>query len=140
RGSGETLDDFRFRYMKSDLATNVRSLFFIKGTGWAGENKYIAFINLYSESYIGTIVIELVQQRLQPGSIFPKLLLDDKFAEELYAENFEYAIFKDEILQFSFGHYNYRSPKVLNLFSQPGLFTQGVFQNNYHHIGLEDGG
>src|SRR5690606_16091708 len=66
-------------------------------------------------------------------------LLDEKFAEDLNAENFGYAIFKDKILQFSFGHYNYRSPEIQNLLSQSSLFTNGVFKNNYHHIGLKDG-
>src|SRR5690606_26744907 len=104
-----------------------------------GGNKFFAFVNLYSDqAYIGSILIELVQQRIQSSSVFPKLLLDNKYAENLNIGNFDYAVFLNKDLQFSIGSFNYRNPKVDDLFSQNSLFTTGVFQNDYHHLGVEN--
>jgi signal transduction histidine kinase len=138
RESNETLDDYRFQYMKSDLATSVKNLYFIKGNEGGGGNKFYAFVNLYRDTaYIGTILIELVQQRIKANSVFPKLLLDKKYADHLNIGNFDYAIFKGDTLQFSMGLFNYRSREVEDLFSQSGLFTTGLYRNNYHHLGIK---
>ncbi|MEX2593427.1 MAG: ATP-binding protein [Anditalea sp.] len=138
RENEEALDDYRFQYMKSDLATSVRNLYFIKGNEGGGGNKFYAFVNLYRKtSYIGTILIELVQQRIKASSVFPKLLLDKKYADNLNVGNFDYAILKEDTLQFSMGLFNYRSGEVEDLFTQSDLFTTGVFRNNYHHLGVK---
>src|SRR5690606_603805 len=42
-------------------------------------------------------------------------------------------------LQFSLGNFNYRNPEVLRLLSQSSLYSNGIFQNDYHHIGLKEG-
>lgn len=139
RESSETLDDYRFRFMKSDFATTISNLFFVKGSDIGGGNQFFAFINLYSDqSYIGSILIELVQQRIQSSSVFPKLLLDNKYAENLNLGNFDYAVFMNKSLQFSIGSFNYRSTEVDDLFNEYSLFTTGVFQNDYHHLGVKN--
>lgn len=104
RESDDTLDDYRFRYMNSDYATSHLNLFYLKDNDIGGENKFYAFINLYdNQNYIGAIVIELIQRRVQSGSVFPKLLLDSKYSEAQNIEQFDYAIFRGDELQFSTG-------------------------------------
>lgn len=138
RENTEVLDDYRFMFMKSDLSTEVNNLFFIKGNEGGGGNRYFAFINLYDETtYIGAVLIELVQQRIQSSSVFPKLLLDKRFAENLNA-GFDYAIYNTESLEFSMGFFNYRSLNVADFLSQSNLYTSGIFQNRYHHLGLKN--
>lgn len=137
----ETLDDYRFQYMNSDYATNHLNLFYIKGNDIGAGNEFYAFINLYDEqSYIGTVVIELVQQRIQSSSIFPKLLLDSKYAEMQHIGNFDYAIFKEGELQFSMGIFNYRNDEAKSILVQKELLTTGVSRQGYHHLGVEDEG
>ncbi len=139
RGKNETLDDYRFRYMNSDYATKYPNLFYIKGNEITGGNRYYAFVNLYDEErYIGAIVIELVQQRIQPSSVFPKLLLDSDGAQNINAGDFDYAVFEDDTLQYSMGIFNYRRLDAEKFLNQYGLLTTGVFQDNFHHLGVED--
>jgi len=133
-----TLDEFRFQYMKSDYATTVRNLYFIQNTSDAGGNKFYSFVNIYRDNYfLGTILLELVQQRIQPGSVFPKLLLDQEYSANFYTEKFDYAVYDPEgILKMSVGIYNYRSPENDDMLDFPSLFTTGIFKNNHHHYGV----
>lgn len=138
RTSDDRLDDYRFRYMNSDYATSHLNLFYIKDNDIGGENKFYAFINLYdNQNYIGAVVIELIQKRVQSGSVFPRLLLDNKYAEAQNIEQFDYAIFRGDELQFSTGTFNYRSDDFEGLYAQPALFTAGITSDGYHHFGLE---
>lgn len=138
RETDETLDDYRFRYMNSDYATSHLSLFYIKDNDIGGENRFYAFINLYdTQSYIGAVVIELIQRRIQSGSVFPKLLLDNKYAEAQNIEEFDYAIFRGDELQFSMGSFNYRSADFKEVYAQTGFFTPGMTLDGYHHLAVE---
>lgn len=137
RGAGENLDDYRFRYMNSDYATSHINLFYIKDNEVGGENKFYSFVNLYNEhSYIGAVVIQMVQQRIQSGSVFPKLLLDHEYADVHQIDRFDYAIFKGSELQFSMGFFNFRSDSFEAIFNQNGLFTTGIIEDGFHHLGV----
>ncbi len=139
RETDERLDDYRFRYMNSDYATSHLNLFYIKDNDVGGENRFYAFVNLYdnNQNYIGAVVIELIQRRIQAGSIFPKLLLDNKYAEAQNTEQFDYAIFRGGELQFSMGIFNYRSTGFKEVYPQPALFTIGLTSDGYHHLAVE---
>lgn len=138
READERLDGYRFRYMNSDYATSHLNLFYIKDNEIGGENRFYAFINLYDKSaYIGAVVIELVQQRIQSGSVFPRLLMDSKYSEMQNLGQFDYAIFRDGKLQFSMGNFNYRRDDFQNIYDQSGLFTTGFTLNGYHHLAVE---
>ena len=135
----DNLDEYRYQFMKSDYATSVRNLYFIQNTSDAGGNKFYSFVNIYRDNYfLGTILLELVQQRIQPGSVFPKLLLDQEYSGNFYTEKFDYAVYDDEeILKMSIGIYNYRSPENEDMLDNPALFTTGIFKNNHHHYGVK---
>ncbi|GGF18519.1 sensor histidine kinase [Echinicola rosea] len=140
RNNEQSLDDFRYRYMNSDYATSVRNLYFVKtGEGLEG-NKFYGFMPMVKGGdFIGTIVIELVQQRIKSTSVFPKLLLDKKYIDDVYDSNLDYALFRDSVLQYSVGVYNYRNPDVVELLENNGLYKGGVSRDGYHHYGVRNG-
>lgn len=43
---------------------------------------------------LGTIYLELNQQRFQPGNAYPRLLLDQQYAEKLQEDPFDFAVFR----------------------------------------------
>ncbi|MBT0811178.1 HAMP domain-containing histidine kinase [Litoribacter ruber] len=138
RETEETLEDYRFQHMKSDYATPFRNLYFIRNTAETGSNRFYSFVSLYSDDqFLGTILLELVQKSVQPSSVFPKLLLDREYANNLYAEKYDYAVFEDGIFKMSVGIYNYRNPENENLIENPALYTTGVYKNNHHHFGVK---
>lgn len=137
RERNHTLNEYRNQYMKSDYATTVRNLYYIKGGLLGVPNKYVAFISMYKDSgFLGTIVIELTQQRILPSSVFPKLLLDKQYDTEINESNIDYAVFAGDYLQFSTGVFNYRNPEMESVLSDPDLLSRGVNLNGYHHYGV----
>ncbi|AWW31547.1 two-component sensor histidine kinase [Echinicola strongylocentroti] len=140
RNNDQTLDDYRFRYMNSDYATSVRNLYFVKSGEGVEGNKFYTFVPMEKDGdFIGTIVMEFVQQRIQSTSVFPKLLLDKKYVDDIYDHNFDYALFRDSVLQYSVGVYNYRDPDVSGLLENDNLYVGGVSRDKYHHYGVVNG-
>jgi two-component system nitrogen regulation sensor histidine kinase NtrY len=138
RETDERLDDYRFRYMNSDYATSHLNLFYIKDNDIGGENRFYGFVNLYdNQTYIGAVVIELIQRRIQSGSVFPKLLMDNKYAEAQNVEQFDYAIFRGDELQFSMGIFNYRSAGFKDIYSQLAPSATGLTSEGYHHLAVD---
>ncbi|MDR7130421.1 signal transduction histidine kinase [Algoriphagus sp. 4150] len=140
-GSGsENLKGIRLEYIKSDYATSVKDLYFIRGNQSNTGNRFIAFIPMSREgSSIGTVFLELRQLRVQPTSVYPKLLLDKKYNDKLDPVLYDYAIFKGSEFIRNSGSFNYLSRDFEDVLSRKALVTEGVRQSGYHHFGIENG-
>lgn len=136
----QNLKDLRQQYVKSDFATSVRDLYFIRGKETTASNKFVALIPVLREdNLLGTIFLELNQLRIQPGSVYPKLLLDRKYAEKLDPLNYDYAVFRGKELLRSSGTFNFNQGAFLEILEKQQLFEQGILLQGYHHFGLSNG-
>lgn len=134
------LRDLRQSFVKSDYATSVRDLYFVRAKESNLSNKFVAFIPMVRENnLLGTIYLELTQLRIQPGSVYPKLLLDKKYAEKLDPITFDYALFRDGNLVRSAGTFNYFQEEFQNQLEREQLFTSGIVSLGYHHFGIRNG-
>jgi signal transduction histidine kinase len=139
RNDEENLESVRFSYVKSDYATSVRDLYFIKGNEEGASNQYFAFIPLYKDDvFIGTVYLELKQLRILPGAVFPKLLMDRNYLATLNDKNYNYALFQDGVLQYAVGVFNYRAADFYELLDLPGLYKSGIYRKKYHHLGVKN--
>ncbi|MFC4870144.1 ATP-binding protein [Negadavirga shengliensis] len=139
RNQAPPLDDLKNTYMNSDYATGTKNLYFVKASETGSGNRFLAFINIYRDAtFLGTVFIELTQQRMQASSVFPKLLLDRKYAVDINENNFDYAVFREGVLQFSSGVFNYRDPQMYNLLDEASLYQKGIVSGGYHHFGVKD--
>jgi signal transduction histidine kinase len=137
RGSPDTLEALRRRYVNSDNATSVRGLFFTKRGTERDGSQYFAFIPMFRQDvYVGTIFLELDQLRVLPGSVFPKLLIDEKFMGGINEKKFDFAVYEDDSLQYGVGLFNYRASGLGSLLNQPALYEKGIYRGGYHHIGV----
>lgn len=139
RNDEEDLQDLRLSYVKSDYATTVRDLYFIKGNEESRNNQYFAFVPLYRDDiFIGTVYLELRQLRILPGAVFPKLLMDKNYMATLNDKNYDYAIYQDGELQYSVGVFNYRASGFEDLLDASGLYSSGLYRKKYHHLGVQN--
>lgn len=133
------LNEVRNEVIKSDFATEVKGLYFIRGVEQSNGNRFIGFIPLEKEGTSqGTILLELKQMSIQPTSVYPKLLLDRKFSEKLDPNQYDYAVFVGEELINSSGSFNYNSPELISSLAESKLTTKGVVFNGFHHLGVMD--
>jgi signal transduction histidine kinase len=136
----EELKELRQTYVKSDYATGVRDLYFIRGKETIASNKFVAFIPIVREnSLLGTLYLELNQLRVQPGSVYPRLLLDREYADKLDPLTYNYAVFREGELQRSSGTFNYNQAEFLEDLDRSQLFESGIIVRQYHHFGLRNG-
>ncbi|GAB3218148.1 two-component sensor histidine kinase [Algoriphagus aestuariicola] len=137
---GTELKDLQQQFVKSDYATGVRDLYFVRGKETTASNKFVAFIPVLREdNLLGTLYLELNQLRIQPGSVYPKLLLDRKYADKLDPLNYDYAVYRDGELLRSSGTFNFNQSEFVELLGREQLFVDGVHFQRYHHFGLRNG-
>jgi len=131
------LATYKKRYMNSDYATQVHNLYFIKSTATNTGNKFVAFIKIQRENvFLGTLVIELNQQRMESGKAFPKLLMDNKYVSNYLERDFDFAIFEEKVLSYSSGIFNYRGTDMEEILENSDIFGTGVLFNGYHHLAV----
>jgi two-component system nitrogen regulation sensor histidine kinase NtrY len=137
---GKALRELRQQFVKSDFATGVRDLYFIRGKETTASNKFVAFIPVVREdNQLGTLYLELNQLRIQPGSVYPKLLLDRKYAEKLDPLNYDYAVYREYELLRSSGTFNFNQDQFREILDRNELFEDGVQFQGYHHLGMKNG-
>jgi two-component system nitrogen regulation sensor histidine kinase NtrY len=137
---GQELKDLRQQFVKSDYATGVRDLYFIRGKETTASNKFVAFIPIVRDDHqLGTLYLELNQLRIQPGSVYPKLLLDRKYAEKLDPLNYDYAVYREEELLRSSGTFNFNQVQFKEILSRDQVFAEGMQFQGYHHYGIKNG-
>lgn len=139
-GSDESLKEMQLEFIKSDYATSVKDLYFIRGNESNTGNRFIAFVPMSKDgSSLGTVFLELRQLRVQPTSVYPKLLLDKKYNDKLDPVLYDYAIFKEGEFIRNSGSFNFLSKGFERVLSRKTLLVEGVHQNGYHHFGIKNG-
>lgn len=134
------LQVIKTEFIKSDFATSVKNLYFIRGKESNTGNRFVAFAPVSKDgNNLGTIFLELRQLRIQPTSVYPKLLLDKKYTEKLDPSLFQYAVFKDEQFIRNSGTFNYLNENFKAILSRSSLEIGGVHQGGFHHLGIRNG-
>lgn len=134
-----SLDEVRNEVIKSDFATDVKGLYFLRGSEQNSGNRFVGFISIEKDGVSqGTILLELQQMNIQPTSVYPKLLLDRKFSEKLDPTQYDYAVFIGEDLISSSGNFNYVSQDLIQRLQEDKITKKGINQNGFHHLGIKD--
>jgi signal transduction histidine kinase len=88
--------------------------------------------------FIGTVFLELRQLRIVPGSVFPKLLIDEKYMAGMNDKKFDYAVYEEGELKYGVGLFNYRAAGIEKLLDQSILFSSGIYKGKFHHVGVKE--
>ena len=138
QGNLKDLAEYKRRYMNSDYATQVHNLYFINSTETNTGNRFVAFVKIQRDNdFLGTIVIELNQQRIESGKAFPKLLMDAKYVSNYIERDFDFAIFDEDVLSYSSGIFSYQGVDMVEILEKEDAFSSGVLLNGYHHLAVE---
>ena len=130
--------NYNYNDLKSRLAEfkmNDEGLYYISQAGGQAASSFLYFIEIENRSQIvGYLLLELVQKRLVPNSVFPLLLTDKLYAQQTaFMNKYSYGVFNTDELQFSLGEFNYR--KNLDAFTKRShiLFDESVRIQGYNH-------
>ncbi len=137
---GKSFKELQQEFVKSDFATQVPNLYFISSRERAPGNTFVAFIPLVKGNLaLGTIYLELKQQRIQPGNAYPRLLLDQQYAKKLEEDPFDFAVFRSGELIRSSGNFNYLQEEIGVMLQSTAMMERGVEVLGYQHLGIKNG-
>lgn len=116
--SGDPVDNLS----RSDLSTFVRQyksgtgqtiykgIYFINQEDASSAKRYVAIVHVTRQNRtMGYIALELSLKKIVPESVYPELLVDNRFAENFKAADYSYAIFQNDSLVSTFGSFNYEN-------------------------------
>jgi signal transduction histidine kinase len=138
--SRSDLSGFVNQYKTGVGQTIYRGIYFINRADAITAKRYVAVVPVIRQGRImGYIALELGLKKIVPESVFPELLVDNRFAENFKAADYSYAIFQNDTLVSTFGSYNYETA-----FSQQWLKTipegpEGKVIAGYRHILIAGG-
>lgn len=119
-------------------ATPYRSVFFISRPDFESTRKYIGLIPIKrGEINMGTIALEFSLKRIIPDNVYPDLLVDNRFQQAFRSQEFSYAVFINNKIQFRSGEFNYTAVYT-SFLENSDLFDDGIIINQYRHIGSQD--
>ena len=137
---GGSLKELQEEYVKSDYATSVPNLYSIQNSASGRGKKFVAFIPMNKAGIgLATIYLEFDQLRIQAGNAYPRLLLDEQYAEKLKTDPFNFGVFKEGELIRSSGSFNYQQEEIRLLLQNPSLVSAGVEALGYQHLGILNG-
>jgi signal transduction histidine kinase len=137
-GSGEPYNsevlpyqDWVDRYALPAYMTEHDFLYLIRDNKM-NEHHYVAFIEVFRENIlVGKIIIELKPRKVIANSLYPYLLLDKQFIPVFTLNQFNYGIFIDNELIYSFGNFNY-SNNLLSKFENKNGYEEIVSDGLRH--------
>jgi len=121
--------EFESKIMKAPRTEN-KYLFLIPNLD--GNYNYVAKLPIFNKRLMGFLIIELRQTATQQSLVYPELVIEDKYRQPAFQEDYSYAIYDDGSLKNSKGNYKYSfiiSDDFAN--SYDGQLLQ---QNGYDHF------
>ncbi len=115
--------------------TDTEGLYFIPPGPEQPTAKYFIFIEVEDRGQvIGYILLEMNQKRLVPNSVFPLLINEGLYSQQIENQNqYSYSFFANKQLQYSSGQFNYRR-YLENIIEQSGdLFEESIVVEGYVH-------
>lgn len=128
-------------YDKDIYRTDYANIFFESNFSPGSTKRYICFITL--ERYgitIGHVVLQLRLKKYLPSTVYPRLLIDERFMNEPVDENYSYAIYEGENLRYKSGTFNFITNLPQQIFGREALYSTGLEINGFHHLGIRGSG
>ena len=95
---------------------------------------------LLDQQPVGTVVLQFRLKKELPRSVYPELLVDNRFGQYLQSRNFSYAYFRDGKWLGQFGEFDYVRQFQPEWLHQPTLYRTGIVQGQSVHVATEDAG
>lgn len=119
--------------------TEYEGIYFFNDLSLNGLFRYYVIIPMSRyETFLGHIVLELRLKKFIPSSLYPELLVDQKFVFTPQPD-FNYALYSDGKLIFEAGNYNYISEFDPAMFNDAGIFITGSEDGQMHHLAVNGG-
>lgn len=134
--AGKTYNEWQTQYQQRAYATDYPKIYFIQDDADHVRNKYICFIDVEAFGRkVGYIVLDLTLKKYISSSVFPELLLENRFYIS-GNEEFDYAVFKSGSMLFKQGRFSFENKLVNADLKNEGLYKRGMEEDGTHYYGV----
>ena len=106
--SDEDFATFIARFREETNTTGYRGIYFVDQANTETARSYVAVVPVTRGSRtIGFVTIVLSMKKIVPRSVYPELLVDNRFARDFRSADCSYAIFQGDSLESSSGDFDY---------------------------------
>jgi two-component system nitrogen regulation sensor histidine kinase NtrY len=126
-------------YDKEAFRTDYKEVHYINSPSSDVTQKYlvIAPINRFN-AIAGYAVVELSLKKIIPESVYPELLVDNRYQQFYKTQDLSYAVFSNKNIVFSAGDFNYEGAFNFEWLGNAMLYKSGIKESGYVHIAQED--
>lgn len=126
-------------YDKEAFQTDYDRVYFINDPTSEVTHRYLVVSPIVKSGITaGFVVLELLLKRVIPESVYPELLIDNRFQQFYKVHDFSYAVYGKEIL-YSSGVFNYETRFKREYLGDPRIHLEGIIRDNHIHVAVEDG-
>ncbi|MEI9920504.1 MAG: HAMP domain-containing sensor histidine kinase [Bacteroidota bacterium] len=123
------------RYKAGVSQTGYKGIYFVNRADAGTAKRYVAIVHVVRQGRtMGYIALELSLKKIVPESVFPELLVDNRFAENFKAADYSYAIFKNDTLVSTFGTFNYETNFDKSWLARIPDGPQGMVFDHHRHL------
>jgi signal transduction histidine kinase len=128
------IDQFKDEVGKTDY----KGVYFVNQVGDATARRYVTIIPVVRQGRTaGYVALALSLKKIVPQSVYPELLVDNRFAENFRSDQYSYAIFQDGAIISTFGDFNYETSFNQQWMNDISDGAIGLTIGGYRHIVAE---
>jgi two-component system, NtrC family, nitrogen regulation sensor histidine kinase NtrY len=107
-GVNDTLSEW-FSNQESSLSrTSNDNVFFLNRMANEASKKYLAIIPVKrNDVHVATVGLQFSLKRIIPENVYPELLMDNRYQQSYRSQDFSYAVYVNQEIQFQSGSFNY---------------------------------
>jgi two-component system, NtrC family, nitrogen regulation sensor histidine kinase NtrY len=133
-----TISDFLEMYDHEAFKTEYDGVFYVNTPAVDVSQKYLVVVPIsWMKSVVGQILIEFSLKKVIPETVYPELLVDNRFLQYYHFEEISYGVFTNLNLVSSYGDFNYETFDR-RWFGDPDLHIKGLTRAGYDHVAEED--
>lgn len=127
------------KFQQNTSKTSYEGVFYLKNATPESTKRYLVVIPVSRFGMVtGYVALDLSLKRVIPRNVFPELLLDDRFIQYFKNRDFSYAFYSNARITSSFGDFNFERDFSIKELSNSALFSTGVIENDFVHVGIAD--
>ncbi len=126
-------------FAQNQYATEFEDLYFVNRIGADVTKRYLYFIDLKRyQNIAGHIILDLSLKKIIPTSVYPELLVDNRYLLPYQKMLYNYAIFSNNQITYNAGDLNYANNFNTSLLSNNQLFENGITYRGFEHFAVTD--
>jgi two-component system, NtrC family, nitrogen regulation sensor histidine kinase NtrY len=132
------IDKIKERLVETNK-TSVENIYFVNDPSSDTLKRYITMIPMRSWNGLDNsfIVLDLCLKKIIPETVFPELMIDNRYGQNFRNKEFSYALFTSGKIGSTFGGFNYEKQFNLRWLGLVDLYTKGLVENGYRHVAIE---